>query len=42
MAINFVGHDTFLQVSENIQKRVHSSGDDGSGLLAAVTWFELQ
>jgi hypothetical protein len=35
------GARPILQVSENIQKRVHSNGGDASGLPVAVTWFEL-
>jgi hypothetical protein len=31
------GARPILQVSEKIQKKVHSGGDDGSGLSASVT-----
>jgi len=36
------GARPILQVSENIQKRVHSSGGDASGLPEAVTRLELK
>jgi len=36
------GARLILQVSENIQKRVHCSGGDASGLPADVTRFELK
>jgi hypothetical protein len=36
------GARPILQVSEKIQKGVHSSGDDGSGLAAAVTLFDFK
>jgi len=36
------GARPILQVSENIQKRVHGSRGDAYGLPAAVTSFELR
>jgi hypothetical protein len=36
------GARPILQVNENIQKRVHITGGDASGLPAAVTTFELK